>query len=630
MGLRDSLKALGLTAAGAAVELAQGGLGFADDLIKASKSPDGVDKDENREDDSSGEGSAEGGDKKAAAAGEGAIPSDKDLALPDPKSMFWDPFAVIEQLGYKERPSQITYGTLRAILYRMPVISDIIMTRLGQLEAFSRPQRDRYAMGYRIKLRDTEKEPTGADKKWITDMETLMQHTGVCEDPRYRDNFKQFIIKLMRDSLIYDQCCFEVVPNKKGQPCQWYPVDASTIRLADTSSAYIKKKLRDDTRYVQIYDGMIIAEYDETELCFGIRNPCTDIRLFGYGTSELELIMSTITSLLWAWQYNQRFFSQGSAAKGILNFKGAIPEHQLKGFRRHWYTMLSGVENAWRTPITNADELQWISVMENNKDMEFNAWMDFQIKVGCAAYKMNPIEINFQYGNVGQKGALSESSNKEKVTESRVRGLYPLLTFLGEMINTHIIWPTNPNFEFEFVGLDAGTQEDTAKLNQMRVKTTRTVDELRAEDDLEPLPDGLGEVILDPTWLQWAQQKSAEQNGGMPPGQEGPPGADPFGGGDQGDEGDGDEGDGEDGGDQFDFASLFGDEDQADEEETGDERSNRLSEQAKAKAKAKAQQKGKGERGNLGKSMRKSSAPVAWRVGQVVGTVARKLVDIDL
>ncbi len=263
--------------------------------------------------------------------------------------------------------------------------------------------------------------------------------------------------------------------------------------------------------------------------------------------SELELLMSTITSLLWAWQYNQKFFSQGSAVKGILNFQGAIPERQLKGFRRHWYNMLSGVENSWRTPITNAEKLEWIDLQKSNSDMEFNAWMDFLIKVACSGYQMDPVEVNFKYGNTGQKGGLSEASNKEKITESKERGLRPLLRAIASQINRHIIWPMNENFMFEFVGLDSKTHDEVAELHGKQVKSTRMVDELRAEDDLPPLKDGMGQVILDPTWMQMYNNKQQmEQQAEMGIDPNAPPGAP----GENGDEGE----------DEFDFESLLNDE----------------------------------------------------------------------
>jgi len=470
-------------------------------------------------------------------------PTDKD-----PKSLFWDPFAIVEQLGYKDRPSFLTYGTLKSMVYRCPVVHAIINTRVKQVAAFAQPQHDRYQLGYRIKLRESDKEPSKAEKDWIAQSETLIQRTGVTDNPRGRADFETFLNKLVWDSLVYDQMCFEVVPDQRGVPCEWYPVDAATIRLADSASTYIDEDENAITRYVQIYDGMVIAEYNQEELCFGVRNPRTDIRLFGYGVSELEMLITTVTSILWGLEYNQRFFSQGSAVKGILNFKGAIPENQLQAFRRHWYMMASGVENSFRTPITNAEELQWINMQQSNRDMEFSAYFDFLIKIAAAIFVMDPTEINFKYGNTGQRGGLQEASNKEKITESKERGLRPLLRFLERCINQHIIWPINENFEFDFVGLDALTRDEIATLNQKRVKTFLTVDELRAEDDLPPLPDGKGEIILDPTWLQWAQLK---EGGGM-----GMPG-------EGGDMGEGEPGEGE-GDEEMDFETLLA---QMDEDE---------------------------------------------------------------
>jgi len=443
----------------------------------------------------------------------------------DPKSLFFDPFAIIEQLGFKDRPSYLTYGTLKAMAYRTPIIHAVINTRVQQVAAFAQPQHDRYQMGYRIKLRESGKEPTKAEQDWITQMETLIQRTGVTDNPRGRADFETFLRKMVWDSLVYDQMTFEVVPDKRGVPCEWYAVDASTIRLAYSASTFQDEDLTELTRYVQIYDGMVIAEYTQEELCFGVRNPRTDIRLFGYGMSELEMLISTVTSILWSWEYNQKFFTQGSAAKGILNFKGAVPENQLQAFRRHWYQMISGgVENAWRTPITNAEDLQWVNMQQSNRDMEFGAWMDFLIKVACAMYTMDPVEVNFKYGNTGQSGGLQEASNKEKITESKERGLRPLLRFVERCINQYIVWPINENFEFDFVGLDAMTRDEIAELNSKRVKTFLTIDELRAEDDLPPLPDGKGEIILDPTWLQFAQGKDmaeqGEEEGAMGEGEE--------------------------------------------------------------------------------------------------------------
>jgi hypothetical protein len=441
----------------------------------------------------------------------------------DPQALFFDPYAVIQQLGFKDRPSQITYGTLFQMVWKSPVIHAVINTRVRQVSSFAKPEHDRYKLGFRIKLRDAEREPTKQDRIWMRDMESVIMTTGVTKNARGRTGFGSFLQQIVWDSLVYDQMCFEVVPNRKGQPAEWYAVDGSTMRLADTAKGYLDEDDTKEARYVQVYDGMVIAEFTQDQLCFGIRNPRTSIQNCGYGNSELEMLIQAITALLFGWNYNKSFFTQGSAAKGLLNLKGTMPQKQLKAFRRQWAMMVQGASNQWRTPILNAEDVQWVNMQSNNRDMEFSSWIDFLIKVCCSMYSMDPIEVNFQYGNSGQTSSLQEASNREKITESKERGLRPLLEHISAAVNKYILWPLNENFEFCFVGLDAMTRDQVADLNQKRVKTTHTVDELRAEDDKPPLPDGLGEIILDPTFLQWAQIKMGQAEGAD--GEDGMPGA---------------------------------------------------------------------------------------------------------
>lgn len=425
----------------------------------------------------------------------------------DPQALYWDPFALVEQLGYKEKPAPITYATLATMVWKVPIINAIIQTRINQVSSFTTPQTHRFDTGFRVRMRDREAKPSKQDKKFMKEMEDRILTTGWTDDPRQRDSFETFMRKITRDSLVYDQMCFEVVPGRDGKPSQWYAVDASTIRLADTFKLFPDQDPT-RTKTVQIYDQVVIGEFTDAELAFGVRNPRTEIRSQGYGTSELEMMISTITHILWGLNYNANFFAQGSVAKGLLNLKGAIPEKQLRAFRRQWYQMIAGVENAWRTPIVNAEEIQWVNMQASNRDMEFSSWIDFLIKVATAIYQMDPIEVNFKYGSTGQK-SMFDSANKAKLVESKDRGLKPLLRFLGRMIDKYIIWPINPDFMLEFVGLDSMTPKELADLNTQRTRSIYTVNEIRAENDMPPLPEGMGDLILDANWM--AEKRSREE-----------------------------------------------------------------------------------------------------------------------
>lgn len=477
---------------------------------------------------------------KPSVAGGGPYPSATEGLSDELQSLMWDPFAVIDALGFKERPSPITYSMLGAMPFRMPILGTVIKTRVDQVAAFSAVQEDKFQTGFRIQQRDKKATPTKGSEKMSKELENWLLTTGVTDQPEGRDSFYTFLKKITRDSLIYDAMCAEIIYNNKGLPHSFVAVDAATIRIADTSKLHYAN-VKGETRYVQVYDNLVNAEFAAHEMMYGIRNPVTAITNQGYGVSEVEMLISTIVSLLWAWQYNQSYFSQGTTAKGVFNFKGAIPERQLKAFRRHWYSMVAGVENSFKTPILATDnELQYIDTQKSNSDMEFGQWFDFLIKIVCAMYNMDPMEINFKYGDTGSSN-MFESSNRQKLGASKDKGLKPLLDFIAAQINTHLIHKIDPDFELKFVGLDAQTPQELADLTTKQLNAYKTIDEVRAEEDLPPLPDGSGEVVLNTVWLQAKQgaeamaqeQAMAEQGDGEFGGDGGEDGDDdPDGGGD--------------------------------------------------------------------------------------------------
>jgi hypothetical protein len=459
---------------------------------------------------------------KAAQGDSGNVVPDSqppvDAAEMDARALMWDPFAIVEQLGFKDRPSAITYGTLQQIVQKVPLVQAIIVTRLNQIAAFARPKRDKFSPGFRVMPVEDDVELTAVDRKFSRNVEAMLMTTGVTDYALARDPFPTFIRKIGRDSLTYDQYCYEVVPNRKGQPAKFQAVDASTIRLADTVNiTYVEDP--DLITTVQVYDNMVINEWRRHEMAFNVRNPHTNIRLYGYGYSEIEMLINAITSWLWGFDYNSKFFNQGTVAKGLLNIQGTMNQTQLKAFRRQWYQMVSGVENAWRSPVLNSDgKVEWVNMTNTNRDMEFSAWMDFLIKLVSGIYQIDPMELNFRYGNQGQDKAMFESGTHAKLTASKDKGLKPLLQHIADSLTSHIIQPIDKDWKFEFVGLEEETKDELATLNQKRVKTTHTLNELRAEQDLPP--DPYGDVILDPAYIQWRsgqeQMKMAQEQGAMP------------------------------------------------------------------------------------------------------------------
>lgn len=487
----------------------------------------------------------------------------------DLKANLTDPMAygAVNQ-GYKEKYSLLDYFKCRQITYADPIVASVIQTRLNQVAGFSQVQPDKYKMGYVIQLRDGKKSPSSGGKKKIDELQQMMTSCGVPEnfddtpDLKRRDNFEHFLRKLTRDSLTFDQVNFEVTPRNDGRPYAFTAVDAATIRVIpdmkeevertgstagfnqdNVVNFYTQNFFREfkpkHPRYAQVINGVVRHTFDEWEMAFGIRNPRTDILSYGYGFSEIEMLVTTITSHMNAETYNRKFFSQGSSIKGVLAFEGDVPPDQLEAFRRQWYQQVTGVNNAWRTPIMalgKDSKLNWTSLHSTNREMEFGKWLEYCIKTICGVFQMDPIEIGFDISkqgsgqNGGGGGGLGNGNQMERITFSQDKGLRPLLIFLQSLINDYIVFRIDPDFEFKFVGLNVNSEKDDLDRTVQQVKTYKTINEVRAEQDLPPLKKTdkmeIGDIILDSSFIQFVtgEKQAAQGAEGQAPGQPPEPG----------------------------------------------------------------------------------------------------------
>lgn len=198
--------------------------------------------------------------------------------------------------------------------------------------------------------------------------------------------------------------------------------------------------------------------------------------------------------------------TQGASPKGLLNFKGDnwTPD-QLEAFRRQWVAQVAGTENAWKTPITQSEGIEWVNLQMTNQDMQFNVWIEYLLKVSCAVFLIDPAEINFDLHGGVQQTPLFESSQEWKLKASRDRGLKPLLRFIAGLINEHIIDKIDDHFVFEFAGLDELTEQEKHEMIKEQINSYMTLNEARRSLDLPDIPGGIGEVPLNPTLIQLMQ-----------------------------------------------------------------------------------------------------------------------------
>lgn len=441
------------------------------------------------------------------------------------KTFLTDPLDTAGGPGYRQNRQAINAAFLRAMA-RTPYIRSIITTRTEQVVDFAEPQVDKFSTGWVVRrkrsLAPGTPPPTDAqnkaDAKIIEQISELILNCGAAEkDTNGADRewtketgFEAFLRKFVKDSLELDAGCFEIIENRGGEIAEFYAVDAGTMFLADdyASDRYSdqdRKELQRDGLYpstVQVLNGEVVAEYYPKELCYGVRNPSTELHRNGYGDPELVTLMQMVTNLLNSDAYNANFFKVGSMPRGILRVSGVVSPTVLEDFKQQWQSQVSGVINAHKIPTLNSEKADFINTHVPNKDMEFSQFHELQFRICCVLYKMSPSEVGLE-GTKGGSGSLSGENKEDEVKYSKDKGLKPLLKFIAAKLNKYIIKRINKDFEFVFVGMDSDTPEKELDSDDKRSKSNETINEVRASRGLKPLPGG--DIIRDPMYMQAMQ-----------------------------------------------------------------------------------------------------------------------------
>jgi len=453
----------------------------------------------------------------------------------DPKSYFWVPDMFLDSgKGYKTPIKGVSFEVLQR-MGNIPLIETIVKTRIEQIQRFLSFTTDEQKEGYTIRRKtglfeDRNKAKlTDSDKRKIEELNNYLEYGGFNSKWTQSDDFADFIRKIMRDSLVLDQTTFEIVRNRGGKLQRHFATDASMIRLLDSLDPKFQKQFEQWEingilpSYAQVWNGEILQNPDTKEpiifypweLGYGVRNKTTNIRHNGYGTSELEVLIEVVTWILWGMQYNGNFFKQGSNPKGFLTIKnGGMNNETLNEFRGNWKQMMTGVENSHRMPVFEGIDLEWTDLQKNNRDMEYNSWVEFLIIMLCSVYTIDPSELGFHFRQ--QSELFGQQGQKERLDHSKKKGLVPLLKFLEKLINKYLISELDENYEFVFTGIDIEDRKTAAETIKAELDAGIVPFEVAFEQKMGRPYNEKKDTILNREFIQILQMKQMggeEMNG---------------------------------------------------------------------------------------------------------------------
>lgn len=437
------------------------------------------------------------------------------------QSVYIDDMQVGVMGEYYEKPGAFGFDAMRTMVDQTPILAAVIMTRKRQVQRFCRVQENGKGQGFEIRLRDKDAhmgETETAEKNLLQDFFT---NCGMEKNPRLRarlrrDDFSSFMTKLTDDSLTMDSAPIETEfkkDRKRGMD-GIYAVDGATIRLC-TEAGY---QGDDEIKAIQVVQGQVRSAYTFDDLIYVPRNPRSNVLVGGYGMSETELLIRTVTNLLNAMTYNGKFFDSNAIPKGLLHLSGDFSNDDLAAFKRQWNGMVRGINNSWAMPVMVSKNQESKASFENFgvdvDEMMFAKWISFLTSIVCAIYGIGPDEINFESFSAKSGGLSSGNDTEEKLASSKDKGLLPLLHYFENTLSDFVVADFSDKYVFRFTGLD----EEDEKQQFERNKLILTVNEMRAQDSLPAIKEAWGDAPLNPSLLgAWqAEQQAGQEDYGTP------------------------------------------------------------------------------------------------------------------
>ncbi len=444
----------------------------------------------------------------------------------DLKSYLFDPYDVYEytQHGQLRSKRGIGWWTLRQMADQ-EIPAAIIETRASQAIRFAKPSEEGLGeTGFRVKLRDRRATATDSDRVKFYEIEQFIYRTGWA--PGYvglqkRDSFKVFLRKVLRDRLTYDKVNIELERRNNGQVFSFHAVDPTTIYpvIPKDSKEYniymgLNELYRterfpaytmDDPQaiaYVQRILGRDVAFFTRQDMLNIAENKRTDIRLFGFGISELELLIRIVTAWINGLAFSTSTFTHNRMPAGVLSVVGNWNTQELKDFKDELYLSMSNNQFRHRVPIMRVKEGKGVEFVEFKKNAatseEQHKFLTFMAQIAGSIFKIDIEELGFQGLKMGG-ATLTQANPADKIKYSKDKGFEPLMGYIADIINDNLISEIEDGrFVFEWVGLKDELRQEKIELRKERLEVGATVRELREENDEEMPKDADGN---EPAWL---------------------------------------------------------------------------------------------------------------------------------
>lgn len=401
---------------------------------------------------------------------------------------------------YVQKPGA-TFDSLRALSWKIEVARALHNTIKRQVGRFSQPSEKDDQPGFRIRHTDPSHVMSQDQSDYCQWLTKFVTNSGRDFRPfmRRRDGrrtFRAFLQEGTDESLTHDNVAVELVAlaNGVGGLDSYYLRDGGTFYLAGPNKQGLYA--------YQSLVGLPELAFTHDQLAIYQRNVSPWVENRGYGRSELEASIDTLTNVLQALAYTREGMDNNAVPKGILTVYGQFDRRTMDMFQANWQAKLRGVRNRHNLPVlfsrNGQAAAQYTSTNSEFGEMAFAKWIGLQSSVFCGIYGADPKEINLDGFSSGSTSSLAGDDTAEKLAASKNKCLETHLADWEGFFSDEIIARFDDQFRLTFTGLD--TME--AKAKRAREEKVSTINELRASLGMKNHPLGwFGELPADSNLL---------------------------------------------------------------------------------------------------------------------------------
>ncbi|QAX93259.1 portal protein [Streptomyces phage Vash] len=209
------------------------------------------------------------------------------------------------------------------------------------------------------------------------------------------------------------------------------------------------------------------------------------------GCSPITYARESIGLALASQKYGSKFFANGAMPGAVVEVPGTMSEEGLARAREAWRAANSGVDNAHRVALLT-EGAKFSKVAMSPDEAQFLQTRQFQVPEIARIFGVPPHLISDATNSTSWGSGLAEQN-----IAFTMFSLRPWLERIESGFNRLLFAETADRFrfvKFNLDGIQRGAPKDRMELYSLGLQNgIYSIDEVRAAEDMPPLPDGLGE-----------------------------------------------------------------------------------------------------------------------------------------